>query len=171
MNIIDLSFRSHFGSSFVCTAPSYRLSSSRIMSPRKGSRNTCSVHISPKVIADLAAGLPCLGIGMYGEKSGIFPSVLLSWNAVLTPILKAAPTALVFWECLKKAFVRLLDKFPRLDPYLMKAEWTVLDTAEELATGVRKMLSAIRKASLEYKRFSAGLNKCSTQDEKTFSWL
>ena len=101
----------------------------------------------------------------YEHKDGLFPSALLAWSPVLSKVLAAAPSAVIEWSCLKKAFSHHLHAHPRHDPFLHKKDWSVVDSSEELATGVARMFRAIRKMALYTAKRNAGLNKCRTPEE------
>ena len=119
-----------------------------VMAPRVGSRKTKSTRVDPTGISRQLESLQSLEAHEYVSKMNVYPSVLLAWLPVLAFLLTLAPSGIVAWECLKKGVSLHLLSHPRKDPWLAKPNFTSVDSAEELASAVRRVLSSMRRCAV-----------------------
>ena len=117
------------------------------MAPRRGSKKSSAMAIDSAVVVEEAIFLDSLSLGGYEQRLGWFVEILACWSSFLLKMIKVSPSGLVAWESLKRAFLKYLAQHPRRDPWLDRKEWGIVDSAEELASGVRRMLESIRQVA------------------------
>eukprot|EP00974_Lingulodinium_polyedra_P014975 1449735-Lingulodinium_polyedra.AAC.1 len=121
------------------------------MSPKRAKSRSHSIAVDTLYVLLLAhverQEERSVSLGGYVSKAGPFPKVIMQWAAFTAEVLKLAPSGLVHWDCVKQAFVKLYDKKPTLDPHHSNAQVTVIASAEEAATGLRRLLSGLRRCA------------------------
>eukprot|EP00811_Abedinium_folium_P003711 NODE_13412_length_1167_cov_9.744231.p1 GENE.NODE_13412_length_1167_cov_9.744231~~NODE_13412_length_1167_cov_9.744231.p1 ORF type:complete len:374 (-),score=35.55 NODE_13412_length_1167_cov_9.744231:45-1073(-) len=119
----------------------------------------------PILEGQLAINPGGLALHMYSRKPGPFLNEIIAWRGVCRELLKLAPNGILAWERLKRASLRRFDAHPLADPKHGTGRLTMIESSEDLATGMKAMLHSLRKLALDERKLAAQKRKCNCEED------
>ena len=102
------------------------------------------------------------GYAKFGTPNAIHINVILNWAEPIAGILKHCNSGVLNWDCLRSAFCQLFDRVPACDPNKGK-DCNTLESAEECATGLKRMVYNVRKLHINGAKFKAVSKKLTAE--------
>ena len=105
----------------------------------------------------------------YGGANCIDVDTILAWKSVIKQILGSCPTSILRWDSLRGAFSELFSRMPLCNPNHGKRP--VLDSAEECATGLKRLFYCVRKMKLNEHKMATALKRSPEEASSTIEEL